>query len=193
MSDEFPDEDSRAEAARRKAEEANQSYTDTLEEIKEHFGVLLELRDRRIGELERKLARLTARSKAEPGSEGQHYFKVLVVENSPALRTTLVAALQRKFHAFGAAHGRPALKCLAEKPDLLLIGLYLPHADCAALTRQIQRAAQELPIMVMCGLKTKELLESLQGLGVPAIFQKPFLPAEVVAGVEDFCKGEKCE
>ena len=189
MSDEAPEQASRAETARRKAKEADRKCADTIEEIKRHFGVLLELRDRKIKVLEEKLRRLAELPEIEPGVEERLDLKVLVVVDSAVLRTALVAVLQRTLNAFSASNGRLPLEGLAEKPDLVLLGPDLPRGEVVGVVRGIRRVSEDLPILMMSRPGDEDLLASLQGLGVTGVLHgKSSLLARTAAEVEAFCR-----
>ncbi len=180
--------ESRAEAARRTAEEADQSYANTLEEIKEHFSLLLRLRDRKIEELEEKLTVAPARSHIDFDVKDRLDFKLLVVENSAVLRAALGAALRRKFHVLSVADGYAALEFMVERPDLILTDLDLPYVDGADMIRHVRRLTEELPIMVMYDRKDKDMLARVRPLGVRAFIRKPFRLDSVVDKAEAIAK-----
>ena len=191
MSGEVAKQASPAEAARRKAEEADRKCADTIEEIKGHFAVLLELRDRRIKVLEEELGRRVALPEIEADGEHCLDFKVMVVVDSAVLRTTLVAVLQRRFRAFSASDRRSSLEGLAEKPDLVLLGPDLSRGEVMAIVRRIRRVAKTLPIMVMCRPGDEGFLASLEGLGVVGVLHGKYSRlARTVAEVEAFCRQE---
>lgn len=167
--------ESRAQRAWRKADEADLRYVETLEEIKSHFGILLELRERKIAELEERLAQST---------DERANFNVLVAEHSVVLRTALVAILQRKFQAFGAADGYAALEAMVARPDLILTGLDLPYVNGVELVRHVRCLAEDLPVLVMYRADEAALLGRIADLGVRSCFRKPFRLAAVVEAVE---------
>ena len=191
MDGEVPERASRAQAARRKAQEADRRYADTVEEIRQHFGVLLDLRDRRIEALEKELGRLAAVPEVESGAEAQERLdvKVMVVTDSAVLRTALVAVLQRRLHAFGTHSGQQAVETLAEGPDLVLLGPDLSGAEVVGVVRRIREVAKALPILVMGRPGDEDLMAALQGFGVVRVSHgKPPLLTRTVAEVEAFCR-----
>ena len=177
--------ESRAGMSWRKAEAARREYARTVDEIEDRFNLLLGLRDSVIERLEEKLTRLRTRIEVP---DRRLNFKVLVVEESPDLRVAIVAALQRKFQAFGAVDSTTALECLIEKPDVILTDVRLPGTHVGAMIRQMWRGAgRRLPIMAIYDPEDKDLVESIRGLGLRAAFRKPFRLKEIVAGVEALC------
>lgn len=184
MSENAPRKESRGERARRKSKEADHCYADTIEEIKAHYRVLLESRDRKIATLEKRLDRLSAEPNIYLGRKDSSEFRVLVVEPSSVLRTALMAALQRRFEVFGVADGYAALESLVAKPDLILTGLNLAHLDGIELLRHARRIAKDLPAIVMYGADDRVLARRAAALGARVLLQKPFRLAEAVAQVE---------
>lgn len=182
MTDETPKAESGAERARRRTHEAAVQIEETLSEIMENYGVLLELRDRKIRELEAKLAHLGA--KVEPDAEQRIDFNVLVIEESPLLRAALVAGLQRKFSAFGAADGQGALEGLTRGTDAILASLHVSGIDAVSMIRRIRKKARKIPILVMGETEDGDVREILHGLGVRTFFRRPVRLSEVVARVE---------
>ncbi len=109
---------------------------------------------------------------------------ILVVEDEPTLRETLVDALAADgFRVVAAADGREALSQFrAERPDLVLLDLMLPELSGIEVTRII-RAESGVPI-VMLTAKDSEL-DKVVGLelGADDYVTKPFDTAELLARV----------
>jgi DNA-binding response OmpR family regulator len=100
---------------------------------------------------------------------------ILVVEDEPTLRETLVEALEADgFRVVAAADGREALtRFRGERPDLVLLDLMLPELSGIEVTRII-RAESGVPI-VMLTAKDSEL-DKVVGLelGADDYVTKPF-------------------
>ena len=105
---------------------------------------------------------------------------ILVVEDEPTLRETLVDALEADgFRVIAAADGREALtQFRAERPDLVLLDLMLPELSGIEVTRII-RAESGVPI-VMLTAKDSEL-DKVVGLelGADDYVTKPFILREL--------------
>ena len=110
---------------------------------------------------------------------------ILVVDDEPTLRETLVDALEADgFRVVAAADGREALaQFRAERPDLVLLDLMLPELSGIEVMRII-RAESGVPI-VMLTAKDSEL-DKVVGLelGADDYVTKPFEMAELLARVE---------
>ena len=109
---------------------------------------------------------------------------ILVVDDEPTLRETLVDALESDgFRVVSAADGREALlKFRAERPDLILLDLMLPELSGVEVCRII-RAESGVPI-VMLTAKDSEL-DKVVGLelGADDYVTKPFSLRELSARV----------
>jgi DNA-binding response OmpR family regulator len=109
---------------------------------------------------------------------------ILVVEDEPTLRETLVEALEAEgFRVVSAADGREALTTFrAEGPDLILLDLMLPELSGTEVMRII-RAESGVPI-VMLTAKDSELDKVLGlELGADDYVTKPFSLRELTARI----------
>jgi DNA-binding response OmpR family regulator len=109
---------------------------------------------------------------------------ILVVDDEPTLRETLVDALEAEgFRVVWAADGREALtRFRAEQPDLVLLDLMLPELSGVEVCRII-RAESSVPI-VMLTAKDSEL-DKVVGLelGADDYVTKPFSIRELSARI----------
>jgi Response regulators consisting of a CheY-like receiver domain and a winged-helix DNA-binding domain len=109
---------------------------------------------------------------------------ILVVDDEPTLRETLVDALEADgFRVLSAADGREALiRFRAEHPDLILLDLMLPELSGVEVCRII-RAESGVPI-IMLTAKDSEL-DKVVGLelGADDYVTKPFSLRELSARV----------
>jgi len=109
---------------------------------------------------------------------------ILVVDDEPTLRETLIEALEADgYRALGAADGREALEVFrAERPDLVLLDLMLPELSGVEVCRII-RAESGVPI-VMLTAKDSEV-DKVVGLelGADDYVTKPFSLRELSARI----------
>src|SRR5882762_691328 len=109
---------------------------------------------------------------------------ILVVDDEPTLRETLVDALEADgFRVVSAADGRAALTVFrAERPDLILLDLMLPWLSGIEVCRII-RAESGVPI-VMLTAKDSEI-DKVVGLelGADDYVTKPFSVRELSARI----------
>jgi DNA-binding response OmpR family regulator len=110
--------------------------------------------------------------------------KILVVEDEPTLRETLVDALEAEgFRVVAAADGREALaRFRADRPDLVLLDLMLPELSGIEVCRII-RAESGVPIVMLTAKDTE--LDKVVGLelGADDYVTKPYSLRELSARI----------
>jgi DNA-binding response OmpR family regulator len=118
---------------------------------------------------------------------------ILVVEDEPILRETLVEALEADgFRVVGAADGREALERFrSEHPDLILLDLMLPELSGIDVCRII-RAESSVPIIMLTARGSE--VDKVVGLelGADDYVTKPFSLRELSARIRAvFRRGEQ--
>ena len=110
-------------------------------------------------------------------------MRVLVVEDEPALRSYLVPLLERSGYDVDAVEtGAQALAALdARRPDLVLLDVGLPDLSGLDVCREIRRAPEYLPVVMLTGLDSRE--DELRGFAVHAddYVTKPVQPETLLA------------
>jgi len=104
--------------------------------------------------------------------------RVLVVEDEPLVRWSCAETLaDQGFQAIEVDNGAAAVFALA-KPnggaDLVLLDLMLPDFCDLSLLAVIRRLAPTVPIIVMTGYATAEIVERAQRFGAYRVINKPF-------------------
>lgn len=111
-------------------------------------------------------------------------MKILVVDDDPGLRATVVAALERAGHAvLQAANGRAALTLAGTgAPELIVLDIGLPEMDGLEVCRRL-RARSDVPILFLTA--RDEEVDRVLGLelGADDYVTKPFSPRELTARV----------
>jgi len=102
--------------------------------------------------------------------------RILVVDDTPALRMLLVDALaDAGFEARGAEHGRAAL-AIAESwpPDAIILDIVMPVMDGPGFlrARRERPALATVPVLVLTAQPAHD--RQLQGLDATAILRKPY-------------------
>ena len=118
---------------------------------------------------------------------------ILVVDDEPTLRETLVDALEADgFRVVAAADGREALtRFRAERPDLVLLDLMLPEISGIDVCRII-RAESPVPIIMLTARGSE--VDKVVGLelGADDYVTKPFSLRELSARIRAvFRRGEQ--
>jgi CheY-like chemotaxis protein len=174
MNDENPPRPSVADTAKEKAGAAGRQYDSAIEEIKENFGMLLELRDRKISELQGKLAKRTAEA-VKP--------RLLVVDDAESTSAIMGWYLDGQAVEVVCVAGSQALERLrSEIFDAIILEASTSVAadvDGMALCRELCGSGQGNTVIVMSSRPGNRIRDSVEKAG--AIFlRKPFKREEVV-------------
>jgi CheY-like chemotaxis protein len=119
---------------------------------------------------------------------------ILVVDDDPAVRTTVALLLQRSGHRTQvAADGRAGLATLAAGGiDMLIVDLFMPGMDGIETIREVRKHQPELPIIVMSGTVidtpapgAPDFLAMAVKLGAVRSMQKPFKPRDMIKTIEE--------
>ncbi|MDM0050373.1 response regulator [Variovorax sp. J22R115] len=100
--------------------------------------------------------------------------EILVVEDDPAVRRSMVECLQvLGFHVRQAADGAAGLSELKKaKPDLLLVDYLMPRMNGAELIAHARAMYSDLPILMATGYADMNAVERL--IGPHSVLAKPF-------------------
>ena len=125
---------------------------------------------------------------------------VLVIDDDPAVRTTIKLILEREGHAVAVApDGRAGLAALdAGGISLLICDIFMPGMDGLETLREVRKHRPELPVIVISGSTSifdalehpPDFLEMAVKLGAVRGMRKPFKPNDLVAAVGDCLGGE---
>ena len=115
---------------------------------------------------------------------------VLIAEDEQNARFTLSLILRKAGYSVTAVeNGRAALECLHDsltsgKPiDLLLTDLRMSGLTGIELLDAIKSLNISLPVVVITGYGTKEMLHRLSGMGIYSYLEKPFNAFELIRTV----------
>lgn len=112
--------------------------------------------------------------------------RILVAEDTEAVRSFVIRALQLRGHAVtGVGDGAQALEKLqAESFDLLLTDIVMPVMDGIALALKVARDHPEVPILMMTGYaEAKRRAYNMESL-IHDVIGKPFTADEICGAVE---------
>jgi two-component system KDP operon response regulator KdpE len=114
----------------------------------------------------------------------QRVARLLLIEDDPAIRATLLRALRERGHAVAAS---PAAMdglqtALAERPDLIVLDLGLPDLDGRELLRML-RAVSTIPVIIATARDEETEMVRLLDAGADDYVVKPFTAAQLDARI----------
>jgi CheY-like chemotaxis protein len=115
--------------------------------------------------------------------------RILVIEDHPSFRDTLIAMLQSADHdVLSARNGREALDILAaDKFDLLVTDVLMPEVDGIEVLTALQKMPSPLPVIAISGggaLPASLALSLSSALGAKAVLFKPFYRQELIDAID---------
>lgn len=116
--------------------------------------------------------------------------KILVVEDTPALREALCEALRRKgYEVFEASNGKEGTEIYRAKlPDLLITDILMPEKDGAETVFELLKEFPALKVIVISGGGIGSAEEYLKAItaytNIKHAFVKPFPMMDMLNAVE---------
>ena len=109
-------------------------------------------------------------------------YKVLVVDDEEPIRKLIVTLLAQKGHqCIAVSNGFEALDRIKKnKFDAAVVDIVMPEMDGLALTRELSKNYQTLPVMIMTGHVDEYSPETAIALGAREFITKPFSIAEFI-------------
>ncbi|WP_028575791.1 HDOD domain-containing protein [Desulfonatronovibrio hydrogenovorans] len=129
---------------------------------------------------------------AGPGANEQMRPRVLVVDDEEHIREVLKEALEdRDMIVETADNGQKGLeKLLSRRFDLLLLDIKMPMRDGLSLLREIRKADERLPVIVITGMASHEEMSEALGHGNCKCMRKPFHIKTLMAQINDSLTGQ---
>jgi len=123
------------------------------------------------------------------GRHGQHREKalILVVDDDPNTRESLMELLSLRFDVLGAGDGQSGLEQAREQqPDLLLLDRFLDQEDGLAVMESLQSdpATESVPVIFLTGDADEATLERCLEMGAVDFIHKPANPRELMARID---------
>ncbi len=105
-------------------------------------------------------------------------LRVLVIDDEPLIRWSIVEALRAKGHlvreAFDAASARHTLVADDAPLDVVLLDLRLPDSCDLSLLEDIRRLKPHSAVVIMTAHGGREIIDRARELGAFAVIDKPF-------------------
>lgn len=113
-------------------------------------------------------------------------FRVLIVDDSPAMRSFVKRVLELSGFEMGACleanNGREALDLLSQEwVDVILTDVNMPVMNGEEFVQQIARSEslQNIPVLVISTDRTEDRVRQMMDLGAKGYVKKPFQPEEL--------------
>jgi len=119
-------------------------------------------------------------------------MKILVVDDENIVLDSCQRVLEADgFEVFLVPSADKALKAM-KKDDfaLLLIDVKMPGHDGMYLMREVKEKWPDIPIIVMSGYHTKEIIEEAVKIGAATFIAKPFTPDELLEALRQVINKE---
>lgn len=101
---------------------------------------------------------------------------ILIVDDEARIRTTLRGVLSDEgYNVLDADDALKALDLISnQRPDLVILDIWMPHMDGIELLEQLKTREPELPIIIVSGHGTIETAVRATKLGASDFIEKPF-------------------
>jgi CheY-like chemotaxis protein len=108
--------------------------------------------------------------------DGTFKYRILIVDDEPALATILTSFLSfQGYLCDRATNGRAALRMVSQNHfDVVITDILMPEMDGITLTQKLSQQFPNLFIMVMTGYYDDNSMESAIAAGAHEFIKKPF-------------------
>ena len=123
------------------------------------------------------------------------HYKILVVDDEEPMRKLIASLLSSKGHqCVTASNGLEALdKMMKSKYDALIADIVMPEMDGIALTKELSKHYENLPVMVMTGYTEEYSAETAIAAGAREFIEKPFSISEFLIRFDKMMRDHKGE
>jgi len=116
--------------------------------------------------------------------------KILIVDDNPEILKMLQSRLESEGYAvINASDGHEALKKISlEKPDLVLLDIFIPEMDGIDILKILREENPQLPVIIITAFPSEETRRIAEEYKVFAYFKKPFQFEELRETIEESLK-----
>jgi len=117
--------------------------------------------------------------------------RILIVDDSPILRSTIRTVLERSGHEIcgEAGNADEAFSLFAkEKPDLVLLDILLPGESGLDILKKLKAKDPAAKVLIITAVNQEAVNEEARQLGAKGILYKPFDPSELTAAITEVLK-----
>jgi DNA-binding NtrC family response regulator len=124
---------------------------------------------------------------------------VLSEDETPARTTLKIILVKAGYRVTAVTNGTEALDLLVstvqnrETVDLLVTDIRMPGLTGMELIDELKKSNIEIPVLVITGFGSKEMVIQLMRKGCNDFIEKPFEPGEVLKRVEEVLKKKELE
>ncbi len=111
--------------------------------------------------------------------------KVLIVDDAKDSRSTIKAMLRKlNVEICEAENGREGWKkILTERPDIIILDLYMPEKDGFDVLKDIEDEWMGIPVVVISNDSAQSTIDSCLRYGASAYLKKPLNPNEFISAL----------
>jgi two-component system chemotaxis response regulator CheY len=117
---------------------------------------------------------------------------ILLIDDSPSVRTLMRGALEREaYQVFEATDGEDALEKLDGRPlGMIVCDLSMPRMDGLSFLRYLRQHPRYkfTPLMVLSTETRPEVRQAARTQGAQAFLTKPCTPTQLVTAVQRLCR-----
>ncbi len=111
-------------------------------------------------------------------------MKILVVDDESIVLESCKRVLEDRFELILASSADAALEVIRrETIGMILLDIKMPSKDGMSLLREVKEKWSNIPVIVMSGYATKEMVEQVSRTEAATFIEKPFTPDELVEAV----------
>ncbi len=115
-------------------------------------------------------------------------MKILYVEDETEAREALSKFLKRRYgKIFTAVDGVDGLNVYMEqRPDLIIVDLYMPNMDGLEMIRQIKKISAEVHVIVTSAVSDVDVILKSVDIGINKYLLKPIKPEELLDAINEY-------